>query len=233
MRGPETPLTCGAKTRAGTPCKLPPMPNGRCYRHGGATPSGVASPHFKHGRYSRTLPARLVASYHEAQQDRSLLELRDEIALVTVSIQDAFYRAGLGNSRWVLEELRKVLRKLRKARRKGNTRAEDKALDRLEELASTHGEDPKALREAVRLIEHKRKLIESERKRLVEARVMISAEEVMALVAVLTDSVRRHVDDPAVLAALNADIQRVVDAQPCLRRRRLLPSPPILGTADE
>jgi hypothetical protein len=26
---------CGARTRAGTPCKAPAMPNGRCYRHGG------------------------------------------------------------------------------------------------------------------------------------------------------------------------------------------------------
>jgi hypothetical protein len=26
---------CGAKTRAGTPCKCPPMKNGRCRLHGG------------------------------------------------------------------------------------------------------------------------------------------------------------------------------------------------------
>lgn len=28
---------CGAKTRAGTPCQRAPMPNGRCYLHGGAS----------------------------------------------------------------------------------------------------------------------------------------------------------------------------------------------------
>ena len=41
------PDTCGAKTRAGTPCKNLPMKNGRCRMHGGAstgrkTPEGIA-----------------------------------------------------------------------------------------------------------------------------------------------------------------------------------------------
>ena len=28
---------CGARTRAGTPCRSPAMPNGRCRMHGGAS----------------------------------------------------------------------------------------------------------------------------------------------------------------------------------------------------
>lgn len=45
---------CGAKTRKGTPCQRPPMAGmARCRLHGGATPIGMASPHYKHGRRSR------------------------------------------------------------------------------------------------------------------------------------------------------------------------------------
>jgi hypothetical protein len=44
---------CRAKTRRGTPCLCPAMPNGRCKLHGGKTPSGPASVHFIHGRRSR------------------------------------------------------------------------------------------------------------------------------------------------------------------------------------
>ena len=29
---------CGAKTRRGTPCRAPAMPNGRCRMHGGSSP---------------------------------------------------------------------------------------------------------------------------------------------------------------------------------------------------
>lgn len=44
---------CGAKTRKGTPCRRAPLEGRkRCKLHGGATPRGPESPHFRHGRYS-------------------------------------------------------------------------------------------------------------------------------------------------------------------------------------
>lgn len=51
---------CGAKTRAGTPCRAAAMPNGRCRMHGGPstgprTPEGLErsrKARWKHGRYS-------------------------------------------------------------------------------------------------------------------------------------------------------------------------------------
>jgi len=47
---------CGAKTRAGTPCKrLPAVTNkgGRCNLHGGKSLAWFAHPNYKHGRYSK------------------------------------------------------------------------------------------------------------------------------------------------------------------------------------
>jgi len=57
---PNAAPRCGAKTRAGCPCKSPAMRNGRCRMHGGAstgprTPEGrarVAAARTIHGRYS-------------------------------------------------------------------------------------------------------------------------------------------------------------------------------------
>lgn len=45
---------CGAKTRQGTPCRSPAMPNGRCRMHGGKStgaPKGNRNA-WKHGHYS-------------------------------------------------------------------------------------------------------------------------------------------------------------------------------------
>jgi hypothetical protein len=46
--------TCGAKTRAGTPCKRMPSPyRNRCSLHGGKSLSGGGHPNYKHGFYSK------------------------------------------------------------------------------------------------------------------------------------------------------------------------------------
>src|SRR5215207_4884483 len=67
-------------------CRKPAM-RGRtvCLAHGGKTPRGAASPHFTTGRYSRSLPGHLVATYERARADPTL---RDELALVDAIIAD-------------------------------------------------------------------------------------------------------------------------------------------------
>ena len=50
----HTSLRCRARTRAGTPCQSPAMPNGRCRMHGGKAPGAPKgnSHALKHGRYT-------------------------------------------------------------------------------------------------------------------------------------------------------------------------------------
>ena len=46
--------SCGARTRSGGRCKNMAMyPAGRCRLHGGKSLRGLASPRYKHGRYSK------------------------------------------------------------------------------------------------------------------------------------------------------------------------------------
>ena len=60
---------CGAKTRSGTPCRSPAMPNGRCRMHGGRstgprTPEGLERMRrakTKHGLYSAETRALMRA----------------------------------------------------------------------------------------------------------------------------------------------------------------------------
>lgn len=75
--------------RSGKQCRKHAM-RGRtvCLAHGGRTPRGAASPHFKTGRYSRSLPGHLVAAYEQALHDPTLMSLRDEIALVDAMIEE-------------------------------------------------------------------------------------------------------------------------------------------------
>ena len=73
---------CGAKTRAGTPCKrIARQPQGRCRLHGGCSLMGFAHPNFKHGQRSKywfSEPPPPISAVVEAAQAQgmSLEEIR-------------------------------------------------------------------------------------------------------------------------------------------------------------
>jgi hypothetical protein len=72
---------CGAKTRAGTPCRSAAMKNGRCMMHGGMstgprTPEGlnrIKASRTIHGRYSADNVARRRAARAALNEVRALL----------------------------------------------------------------------------------------------------------------------------------------------------------------
>lgn len=73
---------CNARTKHG-PCKKYPMKGkNRCRKHGGATPSGIASVHFKTGERSIALP-KLPPQWAQFYntEDPELVSLRQELAL--------------------------------------------------------------------------------------------------------------------------------------------------------
>lgn len=79
---------CGAKTRKGTPCTGPAMPNGRCRMHGGPstgprTPEGLQRSRkagWKHGRRSAEAIAERRRAREAARETRALIRaLRDVI----------------------------------------------------------------------------------------------------------------------------------------------------------
>lgn len=110
--------TCNGHKTDGTPCTSPfPMANGKCRAHGGATPRGVDSPHFKTGKHSLYyLPTKLekIASEIPAEFDKDVLSRN---TLLT----EAFIRQKLEtledapDSREAWESLRSELDKLIKA----------------------------------------------------------------------------------------------------------------------
>ena len=57
------------------------MPNGRCKLHGGATPAGPASVHYKHGRYASAFRQTLADKFREASEDADPMGLLPELAV--------------------------------------------------------------------------------------------------------------------------------------------------------
>lgn len=71
---------CGAKLRGkNAHCQKPPMANGRCRLHGGKTPSGPDSPHFKHGQFAYAFRSRMAERFTQIQQGGNPLDMVPEL----------------------------------------------------------------------------------------------------------------------------------------------------------
>src|SRR5215203_3082310 len=103
---PRNNRLCGATTRRATLCKNPSMANGRCRMHGGLTPRGTDLPQFVHGRYSKSLPDRMVERYEQALADEERHDLADEIALAEMKVDDLLSKMDRGESDELWIELR-------------------------------------------------------------------------------------------------------------------------------
>jgi hypothetical protein len=211
---------CGAKTKSGGTCKQPALPNGRCHYHGGRTPSGIASPHYKDGRYSKAIPARLAARYEEAADDPTLLQLGHDVALVDARLADLLNRVDNGESGQLWKKVDEAFTQYR--RLKGDTRKGPEAFTILSDTIEAGVSDYAAWSEISSLLEQRRKLVESERKRLVEMQQMLTIQQAMTLIGSLTGIIRRHVTDRNALAAIQAELiqlttheaRAVIDAEP-------------------
>ena len=170
---------CGAKTQVGTPCKNPAMPNGRCRMHGGRSPRGMGSATFKTGKYSTALPEDLLDQARAASEDRRLLDLRSEIALVTVLTEDLLTKLPEENT-W-------------------------DPVPGYEGFELQH--------EIFDLIERRRKLVQSEYRRLKQMKAMIPAEEALAFAAALVRSVKRNVSDREARQAIVDDLVEILRRQ--------------------
>lgn len=204
---PNGKLICGAKKKNGTPCQKSPI-NGRnrCRLHGGASPRGIAHPRFKTGRYSKDLPSRLSKRYEEAKEDEKLLELRDEIAILESRIGDLLSRTDSGESGATWRAAQKTFSELRVAAQTGDQAKFAELLNDLGRIIGRGVSDYAAWDEVVRTIERRRKLAESERKRLIETNQMISSEQAMGMLGFVVSVIKKHVTDDQTLAAISADI---------------------------
>ena len=82
----QTPIRCGAKTRAGTPCaKFPMEGKRRCRLHGGlstgpktaARRAAISAANTKHGRYKNWREKRAKEKYYLGEIKRVMREARE------------------------------------------------------------------------------------------------------------------------------------------------------------
>lgn len=198
--------TCGAITSNGKPCKRRPTDGReRCNLHGGKTPRGIASPQFKDGRYSKAMPERLLERFEAAKKDPELLNLSAEIALVESRLEDLLRRVEHGESISLWKELEDTLMEYQLSENDG---VRIFAMSKMEKLIKRGLADFYTWHDIGNLIEQRRKLVDTERKHMIQSQMMLTLEQGMTLVTALLTSVKANVTDPIALRAISRDVER-------------------------
>ena len=185
------------------------MANGKCYRHGGPTPTGPALPQFKHGRYSKALPAGLVARFEASMADPQLLELRSELSLVDARIEELLGRVQAEETvgRW--SDATTVYQRMRVAYQSRRPSDAATALTELGDILERGNTDVELWKQLGESLDRRARFVVAESHRMEKLHQMISVERVWALILALTQAVRKHVDDRSALALIQQDFRKL------------------------
>lgn len=216
---------CGAKNRDGSRCRANAMANGRCRMHGGMSPKGGPThPNWKTGRYSQFLPTQLVPLMAQALQDPEMLSLRSEIGLVTARIEEQLRAIAEGSAGQAWSRLQDAYQLWLRCGREAQEA--DKAKDSVQ-AARSRQQGAEAAREIGRLIEggsaenqrwadvtglieQRRKLVESERKRLVESQQVVALTQVQTILDGLIRTIKRAVKDDATILEIESGFVQIL-----------------------
>ena len=167
------------------------MANGRCLNHGGKSLSGIASPSYKHGRYSTALPTGLIPRFEASMADPDLLDQRAELALLDARIEEllGLVQANGETARW--SDAKAGYQRIRVA---SHARRPVEAAAALTELGALldRGVAGTALwHQLGQLIDRRTRVVQTEGRRLKDLQQMVPVEKVWTLVGALVESVRR------------------------------------------
>lgn len=216
---PETVPICGAKTRSPGKfsdyrCHRAPMPNGRCYLHGGKSLGGVASPRFKHGLYSKYLPKTLRKDYETIRKDHDLTELNDELGLQTLRIGKLLDSLeGDVSPPWEM-----IQAKWKKVAENPDSDSEayKLALADLEKLIAdgvAAAKKERAIWDELRqLIQEKTRTAGMEWGRLRDLQGLVQLDKVMVMWKGVLESIRANVTDQTLLRVIVQDVLRFMPA---------------------
>jgi hypothetical protein len=213
---------CGAKKRGRNEiCHSRPMANGRCRLHGGLTPSGTASAAYRgknRSKYLTALPARLQPAYELARKAEDLLELNNEIALVDTRINDVLSRVDSGEAGTIWERLSEVCGRFDSAMTEKDFTGPQLLFVEMATLIKKGGEDWEVWGEIGKLLEQRRKLVESETKRITQQQEVLTSSEAYLLFNALLSIVNEHVTDRETKAKIQQGFTRLTVGARDLKR---------------
>jgi len=176
-----------------------------CWKHGAGKESNPAGRPVTVGRYSKFLPHGLLDNYAAAMSDPEYLSLRDELALIEARMGELLTRLDTSQSANAWANVRNAYLQMRKCE------TEDDMLDvegMLEEALAGHDAELTVWNSLSDLIATRRRLADTERRRIVDAQQYLNYQEANALIAAVMDAVLTNVSDPQARSAISERLRQ-------------------------
>lgn len=218
---------CGAKTRSGGTCGQPGIaPSGRCRLHGGATPRGIDSPHFKGALSNRSskgweqnLVGDLLDKFEVISSDPDLMNLSAEIAVVTAHLQQQVKRMeqfGDSPERWL--DARKTFNAAMLARRRKQGAAYASELEKLAAIFQDQYDYQRSWDDILKSFRTLERLVAREHKRRIDLHSVMTTEQTVALLARMMNLVTQYIKDDESLKGVHKGFREILVGAPHLAR---------------
>lgn len=201
---------CGARKKTGELCQATILfVSGRCKTHGGMSPRGIAHPNTKTGRYSKSLPAKIFTRMQEHLDDKRLLELNDDIALITALIEEAqskLYADAESQGVW-----KKLLSLKERAMNAKNNEVRGDYVRQMFLVLEQADRFISAQEEIIKLLDQRRRFVDSETSRRLKLAQGVTLDQVGTFFHALASAVKEEVT-PDVLQRIQAKFERLSNA---------------------
>lgn len=207
---------CTAKSKqSGERCKRQVTPGKQvCYYHGGRSLSGIASPRLTTGKWSKYVPVQLGPAYEEYRNDTDLLSLNDDVALLRSITAKHLGDMGQGDTSpaWIAVKL--AFDEMEAAEAQGVAGLDKylKAKAKLLAIIEPNYRAAIAEGQVIRNIDQLSKVVDKERRLLIDKQMMISVAEVNLYMRVILSALIKSVNEFCDKATGNRILSYVQDA---------------------
>ncbi len=179
-----------------------------CSKHGAGTKERPGGRPPIHGRFSKKLPASLIEQFKESVTDPKKLELDAEIALVTIRAEEMV--ATLSENRVHLNKIVKGYELLELALAKEDASLVSEGMKAMKTAINSASALRYTWSEILNLIQHRKSLVESQRKRLIENKAVLTIDQLMLLMTQIQHSILKNVDDPLTRSRIANDLKNIL-----------------------
>ncbi len=209
----ENHLQCKAKSKqSGQQCKNSVINGAKtCRMHGGTAKTGRDAAAFRTGRYINSLPKRMIDRFNASLNDPKVLEQQRELALIETRIEDLVRRVDKGESHGFLKEVRTLLKRYRAAKEPDEGPDASALFDNLIQKVNHAEADYRAWNEVREWVKARVRIVESERKRQIQDKEIVTINELMILVSHFSEIILKHVKDDEEKRKITHDFAKLLN----------------------